>query len=298
MTFDHVAVVGAGLIGGSVARRLAVLGRGITVVEPDVAGREWADIPHADSIPSDADLVVVAVPLDAMPTVLTTVAEQAPGAVVIDVGSVKGAVADAAHAAGLADRYVGAHPMAGTEQSGFAHSTPDLLVGATWAVTRGSGPVADVVAWVAETFDATVLVTDAEAHDRAVALVSHAPHVVANALLGVVAQADDPAARHLAAGSFRDGTRVAGRDARRTRNMLADNAAALGPVVDELIAALEGYRADLADPDALLARLDRVAPWRRGEPAWAPADLAAAVAAGTPTLVRRTVSGWESAPAG
>jgi prephenate dehydrogenase len=297
--FERVTVVGAGLIGGSVVRRLAALGRTATVVDPALAGAAGA----ADAVPADAELVVVAVPLAAMPSVLADVARQAPQAVVVDLGSVKGAVAAQAADAGLGTRYVGAHPMAGSEHSGFDHSSADLLVGATWAVTRGPGPVADVARWVVETFGATVVVVDADAHDRSVALVSHAPHVLANALLQVVETADDPVAAFLAAGSFRDGTRVAGRDPDRTLAMLADNAAALGPVVDDLVALLQDYRADLADPAALAARLaavtERADAVRRPQPAWAPCpDLAEAVAADGPVLVRRGVAGLESAPAG
>ncbi len=191
--------------------------------------------------------------------------------------------------------------MAGTEQSGFDHSDASLLVHVTWAVTRGAGPVADVVRWLAEVFEATVLVLDAADHDRAVALVSHAPHVVANALLEVVETAtDSPAARHLAAGSFRDGTRVAGRNPARSLNMLADNAAALGPVLDELIASLQDYRDGLADRPALGDRLvgvaERSEAVRSPEVAWRPCpDLDGALGTAGPVLVRLGVAGLEAA---
>ena len=266
MTFARICIVGAGLIGGSVARRLAVLGADVVVVDPDAATLEQAaafGLATAAVVPADRDLVVLATPLDALPAVMAEVAAAAPRAVVVDLGSVKQAPAGAAAAAGLVGRYVGVHPMAGTERTGFEHSAADLLVGATWAVTHDldpDGAVAPVVAWVAETFAATVVVLDPAAHDRSVALVSHTPHAVAHALLGVAEASPDAAlASWLAAGSFRDGTRVAGRNAARTANMLAENAAALGPVLDEVIAELVGLRADLAAPDALRARLDRVA---------------------------------------
>lgn len=300
--FSRVAVVGAGLIGGSVARRLAMLGRDVTVVDPRARGAAtYADLAVAGVVPADHDLVVVAVPLDAMRAVLGEVAVQAPGATVLDVGSVKGAVATEAAAAGLAGRYVGTHPMAGTELTGFDHSAADLLVGATWAVVRGAGPVLETATWLVDVFDATVLVTDAEEHDRAVALVSHAPHVLANALLEVVGTAGDPAAAHLAAGSFRDGTRVAGRNASRSANMLTENAAALAPVLDHLLDVLRAYRAELDRPADLLAHLERVvaegAAVRRPEAAWAPCDdLRAALGRTGPVLVRHRDGRLESAP--
>ncbi|MEO9323086.1 prephenate dehydrogenase/arogenate dehydrogenase family protein [Nocardioides sp. C4-1] len=294
MTFSRVAVVGAGLIGGSVVRRLAALGVETAVVDPGVSPTR--------SVPVEADLVVVAVPLDAMPSVLADVAVQAPDAVVVDVGSVKGTVAEAASSAGLDGRYVGAHPMAGTEHSGFEHSSADLLVGATWAVTRGPGPVAPVVAWLTEVFEASVVVLDADAHDRAVAHVSHLPHVLANALLELAEGAGDRAAALLAAGSFRDGTRVAGRDALRTRNMLTDNAAALAPMLDDAIELLLAYRHELTEPDRLAEHLGRVADGaavvRQPELRWTPCpDLDAALVGTGPVVVRRTGDGLETAPA-
>ena len=302
MTFTRAAVVGAGLIGGSVALRLHAQGHDVVVVDPDpttLAGAVAAGLRTAEVVPADCDLVVLAAPLDVIVRALPAVAADAPRAVLVDVGSVKGTVRDAATAHGLQGRWVGAHPMAGTERSGFAHAAADLLVGASWAVTRGPGPVPDVVRWVVDAFEATVVVLDADAHDHAVALVSHAPHVLANALLEVVEAAADPAAAHLSAGSFRDGTRVAGRDPLRTRNMLADNAAALRPVLDDLLALLQDYRRDLDDPVALGARLARVTTAadavRRPTPAWeAEADLDAALAAPGVLLVRAGPAGLET----
>ncbi|GAA5147083.1 prephenate dehydrogenase [Nocardioides marinquilinus] len=291
MTFARVAVVGAGLIGGSVVRRLRALGRDVVLVDPAVPGA-------APAVPSSAGLVVVAVPLDAMAGVLREVASAAPDAVVVDVGSVKGPVAASAATAGLAGRYVGAHPMAGTEHSGFEHSDPDLLVGATWAVTRGDGPVADVVAWLLEVFDATVALLDPDQHDRAVALASHLPHVLANALLELVHDAPDgDAAALLAAGSFRDATRVGGGNAARSRNLLAGSPALPG-VLDELLALLTAYRAELGDPASLGARLERVsagaAGVRRPDVAWTPCpDVDAALAHPGPALVRPAAEGLE-----
>ncbi|MCW2813848.1 MAG: prephenate dehydrogenase [Nocardioides sp.] len=305
MTFARTAVVGAGLIGGSLALRLRDLGADVVVVDPDAATRDAAaaaGLVVAEVVPADRDLVVLAAPLDVIVAALPALAAAAPDAVLVDVGSVKGTVRDACRAHGLEHRWVGAHPMAGTELSGFGHADAGLLVDASWAVTRGPGPVADVVDWVVAAFAATVVVLDADAHDRAVALVSHAPHVLANALLEVVTGAADPAAAHLAAGSFRDGTRVAGRDPIRTRNMLADNAAALGPVVDDLVAVLQTYRRELDDAAALAEHLARVSAAagdvRRPVVAWrACGDLGAALAEPGVLLVRGGVSGLEVAPA-
>ncbi|WP_232679772.1 prephenate dehydrogenase/arogenate dehydrogenase family protein [Nocardioides sp. R-C-SC26] len=332
--FGRTAVVGGGLIGGSIARRLLELGRDVVVVDPDVgppAAAQQVGLATAAAV-ADVDLVVLACPLDVMPAAMADVAAGAPHAVVIDVGSVKGAVLAAAQAAGLGGRFVGCHPMSGTEHSGFEASDAALLVGATWAVmhpdetaistssmtdespggedrapasvTRPGDPnalVAAVVRWLIGTFDATVVVVDAERHDRAVARVSHLPHAVANALLAVSARddgddADAAVAALLAAGSFRDGTRVAGRNAERTLNMLIENGAALAPALDAVIAELQAYRRELGPPiqvEALRRRLhdvvDVAAELRTSHLADARSDdlgAALANAAGRPLVVR------------
>ncbi|CAN5227888.1 prephenate dehydrogenase/arogenate dehydrogenase family protein [soil metagenome] len=309
--FERVAVVGAGLIGGSIARRLQALQLMVTVVDPDattIGAAAGLGLAVADAVPADADLIVLAVPLDRVAEALEQVAPAAPQAVVIDVGSVKQAPADAAEAAGLGERYVGCHPMAGTEHTGFEHSDERLLLGATWAVTH-SGGIAEtvrVVEWLAEHFEATVVVLEAEEHDRNVALVSHSPHAVAHALLAIVERAPAPSvAGLLAAGSFRDGTRVAGRNAVRTFNMLAENAAALGPVLDDLVAELTALRAELDVPDALRARLEGVAAAdglvRHPDPDFTTCSslsetIATARADGAAIVVRRRAGSLEFAP--
>lgn len=275
---DQVDVVGAGLIGGSLALRLAGLGRSVRVVDPDPATRasaQAAGLVVGDDVSPTADLVVIATPLDTLAEVMAHVAAAAPAALVIDVGSVKQAPALSAERAGLGERYVGTHPMAGTEHTGFEHADVDLLVGVTWAVTHGGGTAetSRVVDWLTTDLDATVVLLGAAEHDSAVALVSHGPHAVAHALLATAEAAATPTvAGLLAAGSFRDGTRVAGRNPARTFNMLSENADALGSVLDEVIGELVALRADLADPEALRTRLDLAAAddvVRRPEPAFA-----------------------------
>ena len=316
--FARVAVIGAGLIGGSIALRLREVGLDVVVVDPDARTRGLAGEARltvaADVGPllADRDLVVLAGPLDSMSATLTAVAAACPSGVVIDVGSVKDVVHAAVAATDLGSRYVGCHPMGGTEQSGFEHADAGLLAGVTWAVTYPDdrttpgwqAPVAAVVELLVAAFGATVLVIDATEHDRSVALISHLPHVVANALLGVVEASDASAARHLVAGSFRDGTRVAGRNPVRTRNMLADNRVALAGVLDRLVAELQSYRAELDDPYGapLLDRLDAVAraadAVRRPDVAWTlcpdlGAVLTGAAVEGSTFLVRGTDVGLE-----
>ncbi|MBD5787022.1 prephenate dehydrogenase/arogenate dehydrogenase family protein [Cellulosimicrobium terreum] len=233
-----VGVVGLGLIGGSVAR--ALHGAGVDVVGFDAAAATRAAARSAGLAVADGigelcdagpDVLVLAVPLRTVRGVASEVARHVRDrTVVTDVGSVKGAVREAVDAAGLGDRFVGAHPMAGTEHSGFDASRADLLVGAHWGVTVDASTRADalvrVLRLVTGPLGGRVHPLTDDVHDEATALVSHVPHVLATELLGVVADAPvRDVALALAAGSFRDGTRVARTDARRTEAMVTDNAA-------------------------------------------------------------------------
>lgn len=232
---SRVAVLGLGLIGGSVALRLTERGVEVRGLDPDPTTRELAAAAGIDvheevgAWLGDVDLVVLAGPLDGFAELMDAVAAHTE-ATVIDVGSVKERVHELADAAGLGPRFVGCHPMAGTELSGFAAASPKLLGGVTWALTAVSatepGRVHDVLGFLLEHFDAQVLVLSPECHDSAAAAVSHVPHVLASALLAGVANASEPAvASAMAAGSFRDGTRVAGTNTRRTVNMVLENRA-------------------------------------------------------------------------
>ncbi|WP_166846218.1 prephenate dehydrogenase/arogenate dehydrogenase family protein [Isoptericola sp. BMS4] len=259
-----VGVVGLGLIGGSLARLLA--SRDVEVVTTDVdpaarAAARAAGLPVADDVAgvcgARPEVLVLAVPLRAVPATAEAVASavdaaDGPGPTVTDVGSVKGPVRAAVEAAGLGPRYVGAHPMAGTEHSGFDASSRDLLDGAAWAVTVAEGTgtggapgtdpdrLAQVLALVTGPLAGTAAVVTDEQHDEATALVSHVPHVVATQLLNAVAGAPvRDLALGLAAGSFRDGTRVARTDPARTEAMVVQNAAWVAPALRKVVRDLE-----------------------------------------------------------
>ncbi|AEG43722.1 prephenate dehydrogenase/arogenate dehydrogenase family protein [Isoptericola variabilis] len=247
----RVGVVGLGLIGGSLARLLVA--RGIDVVATDVApgsraAARDAGLTVADDVAgavAGRDLVVLAVPLLAMRAVAAEVARHLdPGATVTDVGSVKGPVRAAVSDAGAGDRYVGAHPMAGTERSGFVSSDAGLLDGVPWAVTVDArtdpARLAAVLGLVTGPLAGTAAVLTDDCHDEVAALVSHVPHVVATQLLNAVAGAPvRDVALGLAAGSFRDGTRVAFTDPARTEAMVTENAAWVAPALRKVARDLE-----------------------------------------------------------
>ncbi|GAA2245276.1 prephenate dehydrogenase/arogenate dehydrogenase family protein [Rarobacter faecitabidus] len=258
VTAPRIGVVGLGLIGGSIARLLRA--RGVTFVawDPDPTTRSLAragEIPARDDLEDLAEfapeLVIVAAPLRSMRDVFSALAPLvSPETTVVDVGSVKGPVREWAREAGLGRSYVGAHPMAGTERTGFAASSADLLERVTWAVTvddatpRGH---AERVLWlVLEVARSRALLLTDDDHDRAVALISHLPHVFAAQLL---AQAEGSplagAARALAAGSFRDGTRVARGDSARSEAMVLANAPAVRAGLADAVADLRRLADDL-----------------------------------------------------
>lgn len=256
----RLVVVGVGLLGGSVAKaaRAHGLAREIVGVGRDEARLRPAladgTLDHATTDVArgvrDADLVVLAVPVraivDALPPVWRAAADDA---VLTDVGSTKRAIMAAVQhlAAARPLAFAGSHPMAGSEQSGYAAARADLFRGATVIVTPADASPPAAVKTVAALWEAAgaarVLTLDAEAHDHAVAAVSHLPHLVAFALMDAVARFD-AGALDVAARGFRDTTRIAASDPAVWEEIFLANRDVLG-------ASLRSFEHALAD----LARL-------------------------------------------
>lgn len=195
----------------------------------------------------DRALIVVAVPMPAVPDMLGRIKELAPHCPVTDVISVKGAVLDEVRTAGLLDNYVGGHPMTGTAQSGWAAGDAGLFTGTPWVVSvddHVDAGVWDQVTTLALDCGAFVVPARADEHDTAAAAISHLPHLAAEALAATAA--DIPLAFSLAAGSFRDGTRVAATAPELVRAMCEANAADLLTVLDRAIDHLKSARDSLA----------------------------------------------------
>lgn len=262
-----VCVIGLGLIGGSVLRAAAAAGRpvwGTTASEADATdarldGFDVVDIEAALRRASEADaLVVVATPLTAVREVLRQVAEHAPDAWLTDVVSVKDPV-DAEVRSLLPDaRYAGGHPMAGLASSGWTAGSGELFAGAAWAVTIEEDTTLDAwreAAQLALDCGAHVVPTSAALHDSAVARISHLPHLFA-AVLAAVGADGGPLALSLAAGSFRDGTRVAGSAPELVRAMTEGNRVALLDAVDDALGRLGAARGSLASTGGLKSTVD------------------------------------------
>jgi prephenate dehydrogenase len=225
MPAPPVGVVGLGQLGGSLAAALVAAGRPVSGWDVDPAAREAAAARGVEITTELGGVVVLAVPLPATAGALEGLSVD-PDATITDVGSVKVPVR-ATLGATLGPRFVGGHPMCGTERSGWAAVDPALFRGARWAVCLEAET--DLTRWlrvaeVALAAGAVVVPVTAADHDDAVAAISHVPHLLAAALAAAAAEAG-PLALALAAGSFRDGTRVAGSDPALVTAMVEGNAA-------------------------------------------------------------------------
>ncbi|WP_153503902.1 prephenate dehydrogenase [Cumulibacter manganitolerans] len=263
-TAPPVAIIGLGLIGGSLALRLRAAGSEVWAHDTSAETLEAAGVHDIRPFPGlegmlaalpDGSLVVVATPLEDAVALMPVLALLTDDQVTItDVVSVKSAVLEAARAAGLADRYVGAHPMAGTTESGFAAAGADLLREATWVVALEDDT--DLDRWVqvcrlALGAGGRVVPTDAEWHDHAAAWISHLPHVLAEVLAANVEPRGLAGA--LAAGSYRDATRVAGTRPELVAAMLNGNRRMLTEVLESFLDQLE--QATVAVRDGSVADL-------------------------------------------
>ena len=192
-------------------------------------------------------LIGVAVPVPALPIVLEHIRDLAPDCALTDVTSVKAAVLDQVKSFGLLATFVGGHPMAGTAHSGWTAGDGKLFVGEPWVLSVDDHVDPDVWAMVMELAldcGAVVVPARSDEHDAAAAAISHLPHLLAESLAATAGEV--PLAFALAAGSFRDGTRVAATASDLVRAMCEANAEHLLPALDRSIDMLKKARKSLA----------------------------------------------------
>jgi len=192
-------------------------------------------------------LIVLAVPVPALPQMLGRIRDTAPECPLTDVTSVKGCVVDEVRSFGLLERFVGGHPMTGTAHSGWAAGNARLFVGAPWVVAVDDHVDPDIWALVmnlALDCGAVVVPARSDEHDAAAATISHLPHLLAEAL--AITAGEVPLAFALAAGSFRDGTRGVGLAPDLVRAMCEANADQLLPVLERTLSLLGQARDALA----------------------------------------------------
>ena len=266
MTVDRLAVIGTGLIGASLglaARRAGVQAVGgwdpsaedLAVAEERGAVEAAADLGAAVS---GADLVVVAAPVGDLPEVVGRVLELASeAATVTDVGSTKQPVCAAA---GSDPRFVGGHPICGSETRGPGRASADLFDGATWFLTPTAATAPErlrLVHGLVGSLGARPVAIGPDAHDRLVAVTSHLPHVLANVLLNQAGSTriDGHDPLQAAGGSLRDMTRIGGANPRIWVDIFLDNREALAAALGEQRRAIERVEQALASEDAgFLAR--------------------------------------------
>ncbi|MGQ0670184.1 MAG: prephenate dehydrogenase/arogenate dehydrogenase family protein [Actinomycetota bacterium] len=244
---ERVAVLGTGLMGTSIA--LAAIRAGDTVrgfdADPEVqsraAGRAgFEPCRTVAACVRDANLAFVCTPIQAIPSVAAQALVEAPDAVVSDAGSVKSHVVAEVQAKVSArnmSRFVGGHPMGGSERSGPEGASASVVDGIVWVLTPTAATdpsaVAGIASWVARIGSQPVRM-DPERHDRLVALVSHLPQVASTALMGLAAteEAGEPEILLLAAGGFRDLTRLAASNPKLWSDILLSNREALATAID------------------------------------------------------------------
>jgi prephenate dehydrogenase len=255
----QVALIGVGLIGGSIGLAARRAGAQVCGYDPDPHVRASAlELGAIDSQASDipgavagAEVVFVAAPVGALvPGVREALAHVGADCVVSDVGSTKRTVVDVA----LADeRFVGGHPLAGAETAGVEHARADLFDGATWYLTPAQGTAGvlyERLHRLLRSFGAQPTAIDASTHDRLMAYVSHLPHVLANLLVTQAAGALEEDERLPAVGpSFRDATRVAGANSAIWTDIYMSNRDALLGAIDELAGRLGEVRTALQAGD-------------------------------------------------
>src|SRR3954469_13584355 len=263
----RIAVIGTGLIGASVGLAARERGHDVAGYDPDeralavAAGRGAVDdAASLEDALNGAALAVVAAPVaQLVPTVEAVLAASADGCSVTDVGSTKARLA----AAAASPRFVGGHPVCGSEAHGPAHARADLFEGASWFLTPGPQTAHEthrLVHGFVSSLGATPVAVDPGVHDRLVALTSHLPHALANLLVNQAGAAridgHDPLAA--AGGSLRDMTRVAGANPRIWVDIFLDNADALRGALGEHRRRIEQLEAALGSGDAGF-----LAPWIR-----------------------------------
>ena len=226
-------VVGTGLIGGSIGLALRSSGWFVTGSDRDSANAARAlELGAVDALGEDAEaeLTFVATPVGAVAD-----AAQGRSGTVTDVGSVKASIVAKVDN----PRFVGGHPMAGSEQEGVDGSRADLFQGAVWVLTpvASTDPAAHaLVRSVVSSFGADVVELSPERHDALVAVVSHVPHLTAASLMGLAAERSEEHAAllRLAAGGFRDMTRIAAGHPGIWPDICVENADAIVEVLDRL----------------------------------------------------------------
>lgn len=254
MTDSIIAFIGLGLIGGSIAR-------GIKREKPDTTimaymrTRSKLEQAQADGIVDvildgigeelrSCDLIFLCTPVEYNARYLTAIRPfLKPGAIVTDVGSTKTDIHDEVIRLGMESCFVGGHPMAGSEKTGYEHSTDHLLENAYYIITptaQSSGESVNRLVEVAKLLGSIPLVLDYQEHDFITAAISHLPHVIASSLVNLVKDSDNDQElmKRLAAGGFKDITRIASASPEMWEQICMTNSQNLAVILERYIDSL------------------------------------------------------------
>jgi prephenate dehydrogenase len=260
---DQITILAPGLLGASVARAGRQFGAAKRIVlwarRPEtrllLSGQSWCD--RVADTPAEAAagaaLIVICSPLDQIVPLTAQIAPAlAPGAVVTDVGSVKAEICRLGHdAVGARGHFVGSHPMAGSEKTGWEHGRADLFVRRTVFVTplpETTAAAAGQVAAFWRMLEADVATVEPHIHDEIVAHISHLPQVLASTLCAGLHRRN-PQWRNFAGGGLRDTTRIAGSDPKLWQTILEQNR-------DEVLRAVREYQDELHGFERAMANRD------------------------------------------
>jgi prephenate dehydrogenase len=272
--FTSIAIVGLGLIGGSIA--LAVRERWPSVRITGVDRQ--AVLAHAQgsgaidrgsaatAAAGEAELIVLAAPVRQNVALLGEIAQRLPSTTTVtDVGGTKQDIVEAARSLPCAAAFVGGHPIGGAERGGFGFARPDLFKGRPWIFTPDAGTPAAAVERLfafAGGLGARPSAMDAGEHDRVMAFLSHLPQLTASALMDVIGAAAAADGLRLAGRGLVDTTRLASSPPSTWRDICATNADAIGDALDALIDRLTELRRDLRGGAAIDGIFENAARWR------------------------------------
>ncbi len=267
---DSLAIIGVGLIGGSIgmaAKARGLAGQVIGIGRDPAKLRRAQELAAVDVFTTDlldgvsqADLVVVCTPvLAVVPIIEAIVGSLREGAIVTDVGSTKSEITRRAEAVMPEGRhFIGGHPMAGSEAEGVEAAEPYLFLNATYVITPTENTYVkalDTLVRFAEALGANVALMSPEQHDRSAAIISHLPHVISAVLLRLAAeeQSDSGQVFQLAAGSFRDMTRISGSPPELWRDVCLSSRQTISDTIKRFEDMLESVRLliESGDSDAI-----------------------------------------------
>lgn len=294
--FERVALVGLGLIGGSIAAALRKAYKDIYIFGADSDSRSnvvaiergWANnaqLPTTqefrDFVANEADLVIIATPVGAVDSVLELLEELNYTNAVTDTASTKGHILEVASRTLKAPyKYIPGHPMCGSEKGGIDAARSDLFEGANWILCPDEETDPDTYQKLHEmiyALDARVVAISRDEHDKAIAIVSHVPHMVASSLITLAFNHTDDKQMlmRLAAGGFKDTTRIAAGSPSLWCGIAFDNKEALGEGLQEMEEIIASFREalEVGDRDTFTNMLAEAAEARRDLPAaWIPSS--------------------------